>query len=136
VQVPRLPTSAHEVHVPVQLDVQQTPCWHCPEAHSTPVVHTVPGVFLAHWPMMQTLGATQSASAVQDPRQVPFVPHWYGSQGTAVDAAWHVPVPLHVCGGVYEACEQLPPTQVVPLAYSRQPPAPSHIPSVPQLGAP
>ena len=85
--------------------------------------------------MMQTLGATQSASAAQDVRHVPLVPHWYGSQGTAVDP-WHVPVPLHVCGGVYDACAQLPPTQVVPLAYSRQPPTPSHIPSVPQPSAP
>jgi len=135
VQVPRLPASAHERHVPVQLELQQTPCWHCPEAHSTPVVHTVPGVFFAHWPVMQTLGATQSASAEQDARHMPFVPHWNGSQGTAVDP-WHVPVPLHVCGGVYDACEQLPATHVVPLAYSRQPPAPLHIPSVPQLGAP
>ena len=84
-QVPRLPASAHERHVPVQLELQQTPCWHCPEAHSTPVVHTVPGVFFAHWPVMQTLGATQSASAEQDARHVPFVPHWNGSQGTAVD---------------------------------------------------
>ena len=98
-QVPRLPASAHERHVPVQLELQQTPCWHCPEAHSTPVVHAVPGVFFAHWPMMQTLGARQSASAAQDVRHVPLVPHWYGSQGTAVDV-WQVPVPLHVCGGV------------------------------------
>jgi len=121
--------------VPVQLEPQQTPCWQSPEAHSMPVVHAVPSVFFAHWPVMHTLGATQSASAEQDVRHAPFVPHWYGSQGTAVET-WQVPVPLHVCGGVYDACAQLPATQVAPLAYSRQPPTPSHIPSVPQLGAP
>jgi hypothetical protein len=135
VQVPGLPGSAHERHVPVQLDAQQTPCWHRPEAHSTPVVHTVPSVFFAHWPVMQTLGATQSPSVEQDARHVPFVPHWYGSQGSAVDAR-QVPVALHVCGGVYMACEQLPAAQVVPPAYSRQPPEPLQLPSVPQLGAP
>jgi hypothetical protein len=134
-QVPRLPASAHERHVPVQLELQQTPCWQRPEAHSAPPAHAVPSTFFAHCVPMQTLGATQSASVAQARRQLPFVPHRNGSQGTTV-GVWQTPVPLHVCGGVYVACVQLSAPQVVPLAYRRQPPTPSQAPSVPQLAAP
>jgi hypothetical protein len=97
----------------VQLEVQQTPCWQRPEAHSLPLTQAVPGVFFAHWLLMQTLGATQSASDEQVRRHLPFVPHWNGSHGS-VDGAWQVPVPLQVCGDVYVACVQLSATQVVP----------------------
>jgi hypothetical protein len=73
--VPGLAASAHERHVPVQLELQQTPCWHSPEAHSPPLAHAVPSTFLAHCPVMQTLGATQSPSAEQAARQIELVPH-------------------------------------------------------------
>jgi hypothetical protein len=73
--VPGLPASAHDRHVPVQLELQQTPCWHSPEAHSPPLAQAVPSTFLAHCPPMQTLGATQSPSDAQVARHVPFVPH-------------------------------------------------------------
>jgi hypothetical protein len=59
----------------VQLELQQTPCWQRPEAHSPPPVHAVPSTFFAHFPPMQMLGATQSASDEQASRQLPFVPH-------------------------------------------------------------
>jgi hypothetical protein len=74
--VPGLAASAHERHVPVQLELQQTPCWQSPEAHSFPLVHVVPSTFFAHCPLMQMLGATQSASAEQVERHVPLLPHW------------------------------------------------------------
>ena len=45
-------------------------------------------------------------------------------------------MPLHVRGGVYVDPEQLWATQMVPLAYRRQEPPPSHAPSVPQVVAP
>jgi hypothetical protein len=71
-QVPALPASAHDRHVPVQLELQQTPCWQSPEAHSTPPVQAVPSGFLVHWPVLQMLGAVHSASAEQPVRQVLF----------------------------------------------------------------
>jgi hypothetical protein len=43
---------------------------------------------------------------------------------------------LQVRAGEYVDPVQLCAAQTVPLAYSRQPPAPSQVPSVPQLGAP
>jgi len=69
-QVPALPASAHERQVPVQLELQQTPCWHRPEAHSTAPVHAVPSGFFVHWPALQMLGAMQSALVEQVVRQV------------------------------------------------------------------
>jgi hypothetical protein len=76
-QVPALPDSAHERQVPVQLELQQTPCWQRPEAHSTAPAHAVPSGFLLHWPALQMLGAAQSALVVQVVRQVLPVPQLY-----------------------------------------------------------
>ena len=61
------------------------------------------------------------------------VPHMYGSQGMVLAGALHVPVPLQVLGGVYVATEHDWPTQIVPAEYNRQAPAPSHMPSFPQV---
>jgi len=47
-----------------------------------------------------------------------------------------VPVPLQVRAGVNVVPEQLAATHTVPLAYSRQAPPPSHVPSAPQVEAP
>ena len=74
VQVPALPASAHDRQVPVQLELQQTPCWHRPEAHSTAPAHAAPSGFLVHWPALQMLGAMQSASVEQVVRQVALGP--------------------------------------------------------------
>jgi hypothetical protein len=69
-QAPRLPGSAHDWQVPVQAVAQQTPCWQKPLAHSAETEHVTPGGFLVHIPETQTFGATQSASAVHEVRQV------------------------------------------------------------------
>jgi len=74
VQVPEVPVSAHDRQVPVQLELQQTPCWQRPEAHSTPPAQVMPSGFLVHWPALQMLGATQSLSDAQVVRQVALVP--------------------------------------------------------------
>ena len=49
---------------------------------------------------------------------------------------WQVPVPLQVRPGVNVDPVQLAPTQVVPVAYRRQAPAPLQNPSVPHDEAP
>jgi hypothetical protein len=74
VQVPRLPASAHDRQVPVQLEPQQTPCWQRPDAHSAAAVQAWPSGFFEHWPALQTLGAAQSLSDEQVVLQVPLVP--------------------------------------------------------------
>ena len=52
-QVPALPERAHDMQVPVQALLQQTPCWQKPEAHSAAVVQAVPGVFRVQTPELQ-----------------------------------------------------------------------------------
>ena len=64
-QVPRLAESAHDWHVPVQAVAQQTPWAQKPELHSAPVAQVAPRIFFEHVPPLQTLGETQSVSAVQ-----------------------------------------------------------------------
>jgi hypothetical protein len=52
-QVPRLPLTAHDMQVPAQALVQQTPCWQKPLAHSAPVVQAVPGGLRVQTPALQ-----------------------------------------------------------------------------------
>lgn len=99
VQVPALPVSAHERQVPVQLELQHTPCWQRPDAHSAAVVHAAASGFFEHWPALQTLGDAQSVSLVHAVRQEPLVPQLNGAQPIDV-AAWQTPAPLQVRGGV------------------------------------
>jgi hypothetical protein len=99
VHVPALPDSAHDRQVPVQLELQQTPCWHRPDAHSVPPVQVVPSGFFVHWPPLQMLGAMQSLSVEQVVRQVPLelqanAPHEIAA------VVWQAPVPLQVRSGV------------------------------------
>ena len=110
-----LPASAHERQVPVQLELQQTPCWQSPDAHSAPVVQAVPGTFLAQAPLMQTFGETQSALDAHITRQAPFAPQAYGSQGSGV-VDLQTPAPSHVRAGVAMAWLQAAAAQVAPLA--------------------
>jgi hypothetical protein len=135
VHVPRLPATAHERQVPVQLELQQIPCWHRPDAHSVPPAQVSPGAFRVHCPVRQTLGATQSVSAAQLVRQLPAAPQMYGAHGTAA-GAWHAPAALQVEAGVCVETLQLGGAHVVPVGYRLQLPRPSHTPSVPQLAAP
>jgi hypothetical protein len=114
VQVPALPDSAHDWQVPVQLELQQTPCWQKPEAHSLPMAQVVPCGFLVHRPLLQTLGDTQSASAVQVTLQTLLVvSHWNAPQEVGLAAA-QVPAPSHSRGGANVDPTQLPAAQGVP----------------------
>jgi len=78
VQVPTLLGTAHERQVPVQVVPQQTPCSQKPELHSGPPPHAAPIGFLPQLPLMQLLGARQSASLVQMVKQRPSLPQLNG----------------------------------------------------------
>ena len=134
-QVPSVPDRAHDRQVPVHAPAQQIPCSQKPELHSLAAAQVAMIGFLPQLPLMQVLGALQSPLPVHDVRQAPFVPHRYGSQVLGVPAR-QLPVPLHVRTGVNVTPEHVDAAHIVPAAYSRQPPVPSHVPSVPQLGAP
>ena len=98
VQVPSVPASAHDLQVAVHAVAQQIPCAQIPFAQSVLAVQVAPFGRLVQTLPMQTLGETQSVSAVQDVLQAP-VPQVNGSQADDV-AARQVPVPLQVRAGV------------------------------------
>jgi len=134
VQAPTVPVSAHDWHVPPQAELQQTPCAQKPEAHSPPAPQATPLLFLAQLPPMHVNGDTQSASIVQVVRQAAPL-QAYGLHMDVV-AVWQVPLPLHERDDVSVEPVQVAAAHCVPVAYRRQPPAPSHMPSVPQVLAP
>jgi hypothetical protein len=115
VQVPSVAASAHDVQVPVQLELQQTPCWHDPEAHSVPAPQARPSGFLVQVPPLQTFGARQSVSAVQVTLQTLFVVSHRKFPQVDMVAAAHVPAPSQVRGDVNVDPVQLPATHWVPL---------------------
>jgi hypothetical protein len=89
VQVPTLPETLHERQVPVQAVPQQTPCAQKPLLHSASPPQAPPIGFLPQLPLMQLLGAMQSASVMQIVRQRPSVPQTNGVHawpGTPVQA--------------------------------------------------
>ena len=134
-QVPGVAARAHDRQVPVHALPQQTPCSQNVELHSAAAAQVAPIGFLPQLPVMQVLGALQSPLPPQVMRQVPPVPQTYGSQVFGV-AARQLPLPLHERAGVCVTPVQVSVAHIVPAASRRQAPAPSHIPSVPQLGAP
>jgi hypothetical protein len=60
--VPADVATAQDMHVPAQAVRQQAPCAQMPVAHSMPSPHAAPGGLRPHEPLLQTEGATQSAS--------------------------------------------------------------------------
>jgi hypothetical protein len=65
---------AHDRQIPVHALAQQIPCSQKPELHSLAAAQTAMRGFLPQLPLMQVLGALQSALTVHDPRHLPFVP--------------------------------------------------------------
>ena len=64
VQAPSLPGNAHDRQVPVQVVLQQTPCWQMPELQSSLIAHVPPRELLPQLPLLQMLGGVQSALIV------------------------------------------------------------------------
>jgi hypothetical protein len=84
---------------------------------------------------VQTLGATQSASVAQVVRHALAVPHRYGAHDTG-SAIRQVPAPLQVRAGVAIEPVHIAGAHVVAPPYGRHAPAPSQVPSLPQVMAP
>ena len=79
------------MQVPVQAVEQQTPCWHCPLAHSVLRLHSCPGGFFPHEPLRQAAPAAQSPSVAQlEEQRAPL--HLKGAQDCpAGGAQWPSP---------------------------------------------
>ena len=136
-QVPSLPATAHDRHVPVQTVPQHLPCAQNVELHSSLLPQVAPIGFLPQLPATQLLGATQSASDVHVVRQVlPSGAHWNGVQGSVVapeqpPALSHVPVVVRMNPRQASAAHTTP---ALPLKRAHAP-VPSHTPVVPQVVA-
>jgi hypothetical protein len=135
VQAPALPGSAHDRQVPVHALAQQIPCSQKPDWHSTALPQVPPGGFLPQLPLMQLLGATQSASLAQMTRHLPSVPQPNGAHDCpGVDK--HTPAPSHRNADVSVEPVHAWGLHIAPDEYFSHAPAPSQTPSVPQLAAP
>lgn len=142
--LPRLPVSPHDWQVPEQAMSQQMPAVlsHTFDPHSLPWTQGVPRGFLPQLPVVgidalgvQTLPVVQSALTLagsQVPRQVLVVPHWKGSQGSGVPFP-HFPIPSQTPASVSTDPEQVWALQIVPAPSNSQLPAPSQLPSLPQV---
>jgi hypothetical protein len=133
VHAPIVPESAHDRQALVQAVAQQTPWAQLLDMHSGPAEQKAPFGFRPQELPVQTLPGEQFASTAQLPKHlVPL--HACGTHEIA-SGATQVPVALQVASGVYLLFSQCSPAQTVPGRCRRQPPAPSHLPSVPQVDA-
>jgi hypothetical protein len=132
VQVPRAPAEAQYWQRPAQAVLQQTPSTQLPLAHWSPLVQVWPLPRGPQLPLLQTLGATQSASAVQLCLQPPS---W--QMKGAQSSGWpltHSPSPSHSEAPIkVRPALQMPMPQEVPAACLAQPPWPLHMPLWPQV---
>jgi hypothetical protein len=136
VQVPKVPARPHEAQPPAQAVAQQNPCWQRPEAHWAVDAQTVPSGCSEQVVPLQTLGAVQSALAVQVVLQTLLVVSQAKAPHDEVVGGVQVPVPLHSAGGVNTALVQVAAAHCVPEGYFWQAPAPLQKPLLPQLAAP
>jgi hypothetical protein len=133
VQEPIVPDNAHDLHALAHAVAQHTPCAQLFDTHSAPAEQKAPFGFLPHELFTQTLPVEQFASAVQLPKHL-LPLHANGTHEIA-SGATQLPVALQVASGVYLVLSQRSAAQTVPTFQRRQPPAPSHLPSVPQVDA-
>jgi hypothetical protein len=133
VQVPIVPDSAHDLQALAQAVAQQTPCAQLFDTHSERSEQKAPFGFFPHELLTQTFPFEQFASAVQLPKHL-LPLHAKGTHAIA-SGATQLPLALQVASGVYLLFSQCSAAQTVPIFQRRQPPAPSHLPSVPQVEA-
>jgi hypothetical protein len=93
VQVPPLPESAHDLHVPAQAVAQQTPVAQMAELHSLSLPQAAPSGFLPQLPLRQLFGATQSLLVMHVVAHCPFMPHKKGAHDSVPAAGQALPCP-------------------------------------------
>jgi hypothetical protein len=134
-QVPALFAIAHDLHVPVQVVAQQTPCAQMAELQSALAAQVAPMGFLPQLPDRQNVPVWQSVSAMQVVLHCPPVPHMNGAQ-VWLAGAEQVPVPSQRPAKVSVEPVQPAVWQATPAGYFSHTPVPSQVPSVPQVAAP
>ena len=132
--VPTLLGTLHDRQVPVQAPPQQTPCSQKFELHSAAPPQGAPIGFLPQLPLMQLLGARQSASLAQIVRQRLSFPQLKGVHDWPAVVS-HLPNPSQRNADVSVEPVQAISWQTVPAGYLSQAPVPSHMPVEPQVDA-
>ena len=133
VQAPIVPESAHDRQALAQAVAQQTPWAQLFDMHSAPAEQKAPFGFRPHELPVQTLPVEQFASTAQLPKHL--LPLQANGTQEIASGATQVPVALQFASGVNLLFSQCSPAHTVPGRCRRQPPAPSHLPSVPQVDA-
>jgi hypothetical protein len=113
---------------------QHTPSTQKVDSHSVPSLQTAPSFFFPQWPVeSHRLPAEHCVLSVQDELQsLPLALQVYGAHMRLLPASQR-PAPSQVESAVRVPLLQLAAAQVVPAAYLWQTPAPSQVPSVPQV---
>ena len=78
-QVPAVPSPAHDLQVPRQAVLQQTPCSQKPDLHWAAVEQAAPGGSFPQLDPTQAFGDAQSVLVAQSVRQAAPAPHTNGS---------------------------------------------------------
>jgi hypothetical protein len=131
-QVPIRPDCAQLTQGPMQAVLQQMPSAQKPEAHCDPALQRAPVGLGPQLPFTH-FEPTQSPSELQVAAQVPVVVSQLNGAQMTVGPAVQVPCPSQTRPPPTAAPVQDPGWQVVPTTKLRQAPAPSHVPSKPQL---
>jgi hypothetical protein len=131
-QTPIRPVCAQLTQGPVQATLQQTPSAQKPEAHCDPAWQTAPSGLGPQLPFTH-LDPTQSLSEAQVAAQAPVIASQVNGAQMTVGPAVQVPSPSQTRPPMTAAPSQVPGAQVVPATKLRQAPAPSHVPSRPQV---
>jgi hypothetical protein len=134
-QVPALPVIAQDLQVPVQAVAQQTPWAQVPELQSALAPQLAPMGFNPQLPDTQKLPVAQSVSPEQVVLHWPEEPQMKGAQDWLAGEA-QVPLPSQRPAKVSAPPVQPALWQATPAGYFSQAPAPSQVPSVPQLDLP
>jgi hypothetical protein len=132
-QVPRRPGSAHETQPPEQATLQQMPSAQKPEAQSVFALQVAPFIFKPQLEFTHCWLPAHWLVCVHESKQAPVV--WSQENGAqmTVGPGRQRPMPSHAWAPTTASPSHMPGPQAVPAVYLRQAPAPSHLPSKPQV---
>jgi hypothetical protein len=134
-QVPRRPGRAQDTQPPEQATLQHTPSAQKPEAQSVLALQLAPFIFLPQLLFTHCWPPAHWLVCVHVSKQAPVVgSHENGAQ-MIVGPGLQRPRPSHERAPTTASPSHMPFPHSVPAAYLRQVPAPSHIPSKPQVDA-
>jgi hypothetical protein len=134
-QLPSREGRLHFTHAPLQATAQQTLSAQCPEAHSSSITQCAPFIFLPQLPFWQAWPLTHWLLATQVLKHARLDGSQENGAQISVGPGLHRPSSVQTYSPTTESFSQLPSRHTVPGTCLRHAPAPSHLPSSPQLDA-